>query len=71
MAPTSWTHHRATIGALKKHGRSDDDAAVVAARQKMRAAQAEDYIRRLVDSAPPLSEEQRDRLALLLRGAAA
>jgi hypothetical protein len=32
---------------------------------------AEDYIRHLVDTAPPLTDEQRDRLALLLRGAAA
>ncbi len=28
---------------------------------------AEDYIRRLVDTAPPLTDEQRDRLAILLR----
>ena len=28
-----------------------------------------EHIRRVVDSAPPLSPEQRDRLALLLRGA--
>ena len=26
------------------------------------------YIRRVVDEAPPLSAEQRDRLAVLLRG---
>ncbi len=28
---------------------------------------AEDYIKRLVDTAPPLTDEQRDRLAVLLR----
>jgi hypothetical protein len=28
---------------------------------------AEDYVRRLVDAAPPLTAEQRDRLAVLLR----
>lgn len=28
----------------------------------------EDYIRRTVDAAPPLTPEQRDRLAILLRG---
>lgn len=32
---------------------------------------AEDYIRQLVDSSPPLTESQRDRLAVLLRGTAA
>ncbi len=31
---------------------------------------AEDYIRRLVDNAPPLTDEQRDRLAVLLRPSA-
>jgi hypothetical protein len=44
--------------------------ALNAARRELRAAQAADYIKRLVDSAPPLTDEQRDRLALLLRGAA-
>lgn len=31
------------------------------------AAKLEDYIRRTVDTAPPLTPAQRDRLALLLR----
>jgi hypothetical protein len=35
---------------------------------EIRAARLADYIRRTVDAAPPLSAEQRDRLALLLRG---
>ena len=34
------------------------------------ATQLGDYIRRLVDAAPPLTDAQRSRLALLLRGAA-
>ena len=32
------------------------------------AKHLEDHIRRLVDAAPPLTGEQRDKLALLLRG---
>lgn len=32
------------------------------------AAKLEDYIRRTVDASPELTSEQRDRLALLLRG---
>ncbi len=36
------------------------------ARAAYQAAKLEDYIRRAVDSAPPLTAEQRDRLALLL-----
>ncbi len=34
-------------------------------------AAVERRIRELVDAAPPLTDEQRDRLALLLRGGAA
>ncbi len=41
--------------------------AVEEARRTYKALSAEDYIRQLVDEAPPLSAEQRDRLALLLR----
>lgn len=40
------------------------------AQREFRAARAEDYVRRLVDEAPPLTRAQRDRLALLLRGRA-
>src|SRR4051812_35120213 len=40
------------------------------ARQQLKAAAAEDYITNLIESAPVLTAEQRDRLALLLRGAA-
>lgn len=40
-------------------------------RSEYKALRAEDYIRQLVDSAPPLTPEQRDRLAVLLRGGAA
>jgi hypothetical protein len=39
--------------------------------QVRRVAAIERRIKELVDSAPPLSAEQRDRLAVLLRGAAA
>jgi ribosomal protein L29 len=37
-------------------------------RREYRYLRAQDYIRELVDSAPPLTDAQRDRLALLLRG---
>ncbi len=41
------------------------------ARASLKACKAEEYIKRLVDEAPPLTQSQRDRLALILRGAAA
>ncbi len=38
------------------------------ARSQVQAAVMADVIRRVVDAAPPLTAEQRDRLAVLLRG---
>jgi hypothetical protein len=37
----------------------------------MRAERLADYIKRTVDAAPPLTNAQRDRLALLLKGGGA
>lgn len=60
---------RAKHNGLKKaHG--PDAPQVLDARRDLAAARLEDYITRTVDAAPPLSSEQRDKLALLLRGAA-
>ena len=56
--------------ALKRH-RPADDPELLEARQSLKAASLEEHIRRVVDEAPPLSDEKRDRLALLLRGGAA
>jgi hypothetical protein len=42
--------------------------AVEQARIEYRVASLADHIRRVVDAAPPLTAEQRDRLAVLLRG---
>ncbi|TDD98905.1 hypothetical protein [Jiangella asiatica] len=39
------------------------------ARRELHFLNAEEYIKNLVDSFPPLTPEQRDRLADLLRGA--
>lgn len=66
----SWTTERARVASLSR-SRTPDDPALVEARTRLRDARAEDYVRKLVDAAPPMSESQRSRLAvLLLRGAA-
>ena len=65
----SWTHERAKVARLSQT-RSADDPDLAAARLALRAERAADYIRRVVDAAPPLTDEQRDRLAVLLRPAA-
>jgi len=65
-----WESARARLAVTTRHYGS---AAPVTldARRDLRAARAEDYIKHLVDAAPPLTAEQRDKLAVLLRGSAA
>jgi len=44
-----------------------DPEAEAQARRELAEAKIADYIRRVVDAAPPLTDEQRTRLAELLR----
>jgi hypothetical protein len=67
---SGWTHERARVASLSR-SRNPDDPELIGARRDLRAARAEDYIKKLVDAAPPLTSEQKDRLALLLSGTAA
>ncbi len=61
------THQaRARVAALSRY-RSRNDADLTAARAELKTVVAADYIRRLVDAAPRLTDEQRSRLASLLR----
>ncbi len=64
---TTWKSERGRIGGLSRD-RAADDPELLDARRNLRAARLEDYIRRTVDEAPPLTPCQRDRLAVLLRG---
>lgn len=60
-------HARAMLGV--EHRRRDaSPEAIAEARRELAAAKLEDYITRTVDAAPPLTPEQRERLAALLRG---
>lgn len=63
----SWTQERARVASLTR-SRTSDDPELVNARRNLKAERLAEYIRRTVDAAPPLSAEQRDRLAILLRG---
>jgi hypothetical protein len=56
---------RARIAGLGRRPADDPDR--LDARREHTAALLEDHIRRLVDTFPPLTTEQRDRLAGLLR----
>jgi hypothetical protein len=57
---------RAHRAAKRDPSRADD---LATAQRDYAALKLEDCIRKIVESAPPLTPEQRDRLAVLLRGA--
>ena len=55
---------RGRLGGLRRVGASADR--IEAAQREIKAATAESYILRLVTDAPPLTTDQRARLAALL-----
>ncbi len=63
--PGSWRTERARVAVAVQNG---DSVLEAAARARLKELRAEDYIRELVDSAPPLSDDMRSRLAHLLAG---
>jgi hypothetical protein len=60
------THHNARIGALSR-SRREDDPELLGARRDLRAAKLAAYVSKVVAEAPPLTNEQIDRIAVLLR----
>jgi hypothetical protein len=52
------------IAAIERHHPDTDTGDL---RRDMRAAKLADHIRRVVDAAPPLTDDQRARIAALLR----
>jgi hypothetical protein len=58
---------RGRRNVLVRHYGADDPRTVEAERD-LKAAGLEQHIREIIDTAPPITEEQRSRLALLLRG---
>jgi len=60
---------QARAAAMKRHAPDSPDSPVTARLQtEFRAQRLAEHIKKIVDAAPPLTPEQRDRLALLLRG---
>ncbi|MFJ6355425.1 hypothetical protein [Pseudarthrobacter oxydans] len=51
--------------------RPSDDPELIAARRNLKAAKLEEYVARVVSKAPALTQEQIDRVSVLLRGGAA
>jgi hypothetical protein len=63
-------HNRARIGALSravKNGERPDNGELDDARRGLAEAKIAAYIEKVLAAAPPLSDEQRTRLAELLR----
>lgn len=63
----SWTRERAKVAALKRHRHDPNDPDVTDAVRDLAAARLEDYVRGVVDTFPPLTDDQRNRIAALLR----
>jgi hypothetical protein len=61
-------HLRAQVGAHQRHHGRTDQRTVDAVRE-LREAKLAEHIKKVVDQAPPLTGEQRTRLAALLRPA--
>lgn len=63
-----WTHYRAQIASLSRR-RTADDPELIEARQNLKAARLAEYVTRVVSEAPPLTDEQLERVSALLRPA--
>lgn len=62
------TQTRSRLGVAARKG---DPSGIEQARREHAAAKIAAYVEKTVAEAPPLTDEQRDRLATLLRGEAA
>ena len=58
--------YRAKVAGLSRD-RASDDPELVDARRDLRAAKLEAHVQKVLADAPPLTPEQRDRIATLLQ----
>lgn len=63
---STWTQNRAKVASLSRV-RPNDDPELLAARRDLKAAKLEEYVARVVATAPPLTDEQASRIASMLR----
>lgn len=61
--------HRARVASLSR-SRANNDPELLDARRALRASQLESHIARVLAGAPPLTDDQRRRLAGLFTGGA-
>ena len=60
-----WLSERARVAALTRD-RAPDDPDLIDARRQLRYLRLHEHIDKILESAPPLTDEQRDALASLL-----
>lgn len=60
-----WTHTRSQIAVAKKRNPRADVTELL---RQMKAERLQDHIERVMAEAPPLTQQQRDKIAVLLRG---
>lgn len=63
----SLTHSRAKVASLSR-SRAANDPDLLSAKRELREQRLASYIERTLEEAPPLTAEQRQRLAVLLSG---
>lgn len=68
MSPVA-RRERARIASLSR-SRDVDDPDLIEARRNLRAATLESHVLRILDEAPPLTSDQRHRIAGILTGGA-
>lgn len=67
--PPNWRTARARVAGLASNpNRNPDDPELAEAKRDLKAIRAEDYVRSILATAPPLSANQRARLAEILQG---
>lgn len=62
---STWKSERARVASLSR-SRTPDDPDLVEARRNLKFQRFEDYVSRVLADAPPLTNEQRERIASLL-----
>ena len=65
----SWTVERARLASLTR-SREPHDPDLVRARRDLAAERLAEHVRKVVDAAPPFTEEQRRKIAAILGSAA-
>lgn len=62
---SDWTKTRSKIATTLRY---DPAADVTDLRRELRAQRLEEHVQKVIDAAPPLTDEQRDRIARILQG---